>query len=704
MYFLCSVTVQRFYKTAFLVFAVIINLQFLHSSFSQEDAHSKIENASEQNITSLEELSLEELMNITITSVSKKPQELYSAAAAVYVIHQEDIRRSGARTLPDVFRMVPGLNVSKLDASKWAVSARGFTSRYSGKLLVLLDGKTIYTPLFSGVYWETQDIPLEDIERIEVIRGPGATLYGANAVNGVINIITKNAKDTHGTLLSAGTGTEERGFGHVRQGGQIGDDTHYRFYAKYANRDSQALASGVQSQDEWETFRTGYRFDLDATENDQITLIGDYYLATIGSPVRASLIDPSNTQVTPMDEKMWGADLLARWNHTVSETEDYSVQLFYDRNERDAFTFNDYRDVLDIDFQHHFEPIDRHDFIWGGGYRFVGDTLKNSPMITFDPLKREDHIFNAFIQDEIELLADELYFTIGSKIEHNEYSGFEFQPNARLVWTPHPKHAVWGSVSRAVRTPSRVEQDSTLTLATLPPNHPRNPFPVPSVLSLIGSRNVGSEELIAYELGYRYIPSDCLSFDLALFYNDYHNLLSESPGEATVQIAGGQPYLSVPFYFNNEMTGETYGVELAADVQLHSRWNIRSAYTLFDIQLHPNQPSFLKILEEYEHRTPHHQISILSMYDLTDQLELDIWARYVSGTTNSSNLPAVAFNISDYMALDVRLGWKPRENIEVVLGVQNILDDRRPEIGENLVSILQSEVERSVYLMTTWTF
>lgn len=683
---------------AILLLLCVVPLQHPVAQDVTQDILSEI-----PSIEELENLSLEELMNITITSVSKKPQDISSAAAAVYVITQEDIKRSGARILPEVFRMVPGLSVAKVDSNKWAITSRGFNDRLSGKLLVLLDGRTLYTPLFSGVFWENQDILLDDIERIEVIRGPGATLYGANAVNGVINIITKNAKDSQGTSISAGGGSEEQGFGHIRYGGNIGDDTYYRLYTKYSKHDSQALRNGSQSQDDWKTYRSGFRFDIGASEDDQITVIGDAYYNDLSTVYNRSLIiQPYNVKM-PHKDQMWGTNLLARWDHTISETEDFTFQMFYDKNVRDLYVFKDDRDIFDLEFQHHIQPIEKHDIIWGLGYRFVGDSMDNR-IATFSELERDDHVFNAFIQDEIALIEDELTLILGTKLEHNEYTGFEYQPNARLVWTPHEEHVFWGSVSRAVRIPSRAEQDGTITQATVLPNDPRNPLPIPSITSLGGTRNVTAEELTSYELGYRYIPNDWFNLDMTFFYNDYEKLLSASAGTATAEFRDGLPFLSIPLIFNNNMDGETYGFEMAGNFQINPNWKVRSSYTFFDIHLHPTQPSFLQILEEFEHRSPHHQVSILSMYDITENIQFDVWARYVSELSNSTQIPAINYNSPSYIALDLRIGWEPNENVEVVLGMQNLLDDRHPEMGETIISTVRSEVERSFYLMTTWTF
>jgi iron complex outermembrane receptor protein len=671
---------------------------------AQDNSSNSIDSITEELTASLDEMSLEELMNITITSVSKKPQTLSTAAAAVFVITQEDIKRSGAQVLPEVFRMVPGFNVGRLDGNKWGVSSRGFNGRLSNKLLVLLDGRTLYNSLFSGVFWETQDIPLNDIERIEVIRGPGATLYGSNAVNGVINIITKSAKDTQGTELVVGSGSEERGNGQIRYGGKISDDAFYRFYAKYADRDSQVLADGSDANDDWDMFRTGYRVDYEASEQDTLMITGDLYDGNANTRYPNFSSTPPYSFVTPFENNLWGANILTQWNHTVSETEDWMVQFYFDHNDRESFLFDHVEDVIDLEFQYHIQPFNRHDLIWGLGYRFVGDEVGQTPLISVLPQERDNHIFNAFIQDEIELIEDRLTFILGSKFEHNEYTGFEIQPNARLLWTPHEQHIIWTSVSRAVRTPSRIEQNGRAIANLLPPGNKLFPFPVPVLVSVNGSPNVTSEELLAYELGYRFMPTDWLYFDVTMFYHDYKDVLNGGLGNITSSVFDGVQFLEVPLQFNNKMHGESYGIELAADIQITPKWKIRNAFTTFDMEMHTEASSPIKIFEEVELRNPHFQFSMLSMYDINDKVELDFWARDVSAVDDTLLPFTQNILVDDYIALDLRLGWRPHEDVEIVVGVQNILDNHRPEMGELTINPLRSEIEHSFYITTTWRF
>ncbi|MEW6235037.1 MAG: TonB-dependent receptor [Candidatus Omnitrophota bacterium] len=657
------------------------------------------------------ELSLEELINVKITSVSKKPEKLTNAPAAVFVITQEDIKRSGATSIPEALRLAPGLQVARIDANKWAISARGFNDRYSNKLLVLIDGRTVYTPLFSGTYWESQDLLLEDVERIEIIRGPGAALWGANAVNGVINIITKNAKDTQGGLLTAGAGTEERGFSGVRYGGKLSDDAYYRIYAKYFNRDDSVNSAGDSQTDDWDAARGGFRLDWDESESDSLTLQGDFYSEELGgSYIIPELIPPYWRKFDAEDDAA-GANALARWQHAFSDTSDMALQFYYDWTQHDTPIYGEDRDIFDFDFQHHYKYGERHDFVWGLGARYTSDDIGGSEIVEFNPATREDYLFNAFLQDDIMLAAEELYLTLGAKFEHNDYTGFEIQPNARLRWSPHPHHTLWASVSRAVRTPARYEHDASIVLGVFPPGDPQNPLPYPFLIWPKGDRDFTSENLIAYEMGYRCLASERLTLDAAAFYNDYHDLINTSLGTLIYEDSPTKHFI-LPLYADNQMKGEIYGGELTADCRLTSWWRMQLAYTYLIIQLRPvgdrvgliylhripDNPSVIRLasFESFEYRSPHNQASLRSSFDLSRDVDLDFWFRYVDAMSR--------IDIPSYVTLDARLAWKPRKNLEFSLCGQNLLDNHRREFETSVVHVVPTEIERSVYAMVTWRF
>ena len=461
----------------------------------------------ESGVAQLKELSLEELMDIEVTSVSKRPERLSETASAIQVITQEDIRRSGATRLPEALRLASNLEVAQIDSRRWAISARGFNSPFSNKLLVLIDGRTVYTPLFAGVFWDVQDTLLEDIDRIEVISGPGATLWGANAVNGVINIITKDAKDTQGTLLAGGGGTELRGFGGVRYGGAVAPNFRYRIYGKYFDRDGTVLPDGRDASDDWHQGQGGFRMDWDASESDVFTVQGDGYDGRI-SQAGADAIDVS------------GANVIGRWSHTFYEGSELTLQLYYDRTHRDIpGEVSEDLDTYDVDFQHRFPLGERHDIVWGLGYRLIEDDVGNSPAVAFLPPQVSRQWFSGFVQDEIALVKDRVHLTLGTKIEHNDYTGFEFQPSGRLAWRLSEQQILWSAISRAVRTPSRIDRE--LFLRVDDPD-----------LRIDGGPDFESEELLAYELGYRVQPFSRLGLSLAAYYNDYDDLRSRESQSA----------------------------------------------------------------------------------------------------------------------------------------------------------------------------
>jgi iron complex outermembrane receptor protein len=640
----------------------------------------------------LAELDIESLLNIKVISAAKKEQTVSESAAAVYVITQDDIRRSGATSIPDALRMAPGLQVARQDASTWAISARGFNSRFANKLLVMIDGRTVYTPLFSGVYWDVQDLLLEDIERIEVIRGPGATLWGANAVNGVINIITKRAADTTGALVTGGVGTEEQGFGGVRFGDRLGDAGAYRVYFKYFNRDSLESVRGGDAADDWDQTRGGFRIDLGDGSPGALTLQGDIYQGTAGSTFTVPALSPPFTATADADTDVAGGNLLGRWTHELSSGSDIQLQFYYDRTERDSPFIREWRDTYDLDFQHHLGLGERHDVVWGLGYRYTTDDIKeNSSSFQIDTHRQGYSLVNGFLQDEIMLIEERLRVTLGSKLEYNDYTGLEVQPAARFLWTPEKRQTVWGAVSRAVRTPSRAEDGFAIDSAALPPGALAAGAP-PALVRLVGNSDYDSEDLLAYELGYRVMPTDRLSVDLAAFYNVYDNLRTLESGLPFPE-PGLPPHLVLPLRADNLMDGETYGAELAVDYRLCDWWRLELAYTHLQMDLHLDSGSTDATSEQAEGQSPQNQVSLRSMIELPRNVEFDAWLRYVD------NLPTL--DVDSYLTLDLRLGWRPTRNTEVALVGQNLLGSQHQEFEPLVLGGVPSEVERAVYAKFT---
>src|SRR4030081_1351529 len=509
---------------------------------------------SHQSVPDVTTLSMEDLMNMQVTSVSKRTQKVADAAAAIFVITQEDIRRLGATSIPEALRLVPGLEVARIDQNKWAIGSRGFNGRFDNKLLVLIDGRSVYTPLFSGVYWNVQDVMLEDVDRIEVIRGPGATLWGANAVDGVINVITKKAKSTQSAVVTAGAGTEERAAGGVRYGGKVGDNTYYRAYKKYFDwgPSSYPYPSGMTAHDGWDALRGGFRADWTPAGANSLTLQGDIFRSRFDETLTVASLSAPYSNTFANDGKYSGGNILGRWNHT-SEGSSTSLQMYYDNTTiTDHSLFGDHQNIFDIDFQDGFHVGDSQQFVWGLGYRSIRDRNDPSFSVSLQPNQLTLNHFSAFVQDEISLVYNLFRLTFGSKFEHNDFTGFEVQPNARLLWTLTPNQSVWTAVSRSVRTPALTEEGLRLNSAVVPPVTPANTTPFPAIITVFGSHQFQSEDLLAYELGYRRPAPTRPRAGLATFYNRSSNLRTAEPGVPSLEGSPVPTDIVIPFVAGNK--------------------------------------------------------------------------------------------------------------------------------------------------------
>jgi len=631
--------------------------------------------------STLKKLSVEQLVDVDVTSVSKYPEKSSEAAAAIAVLTQEDIERAGVTNIPDALRLIPGLDVAQVDAHTWAISSRGFNDIYANKLLVMIDGRTVYTPLFSGVFWDVQDTMMEDIDRIEVVRGPGATLWGANAVNGVINIITKSARDTQGLLITAGAGTEEIGFTSIRYGVKLTDDAFLKIYTKYFDRDSTVRPNDSDAHDSWDMLRGGFRFDWQSNPENAFTFQGDiyggdqdelYHVPTTTFPFAGRNSGTDNVA---------GGNLLGRWSHTFAPDNELTLQAYYDRTERVSPVFGENRDTGDVDLQYRFDWGERQKIILGGGFRATHASIDNSLNISFFPNDRTLKLYSAFLQDEITLVPETLRVTVGSKFEHNDFTGFEIQPSARALWTPGHAQTIWGSISRAVRTPSEAESDIRI--------NPAPPVPIPpGLLTIIGNPDMESEKLIAYELGYRIQPISQLRLDATAFYNVYDDLRSLEPLV---------PGPVSPTRVANKLFGETYGTEISATAQVLSQWRVEAAYTYFEAQIHREEGGADSRSEAAaEGGSPHNQFFIRSLVDLPWNLHFDSTLRYV----DDLRMPRVP----SYVTADVRLAWSPRNNLEFSVVGRNLFDDRHPEFAPTFVGTQRTEVERSVYATVVWRY
>src|SRR3989442_38449 len=525
------------------------------TAFAQQPDSTTQRRDSSLSAEALKKLSIEQLMNLQVTSVSKRPEQLSQTASAIQVITQEDIRRSGASSLPEILRLATNLGVAKVVSRQWAIGARGFNSTTANKLLVLIDGRTAYTPLFSGVFWDVQEVPLADIDRIEVISGPGATLWGANAVNGVINVITKDAQDTQGLLLSGGGGTEQRGLGTVRYGGALGSTVRARIYGRGFDRAGTVLPSGQDAADDWHLWQGGFRMDWDAATVNRVTLQGDLYDGRIG-------------QLSAGDIAVSGGNVMAKWSHTFSEQSSLAAQLYYDRTHRDIpRLFGEDLDTYDVDLQHATRLGARHDVVWGLGYRLINDRVVNTDSLAFLPAHVARQWFTGFVQDEIALVTNRLHVALGTKIDHNDYTGFEIQPSGRVSWTPSPSGTLWVAVSRALRTPSRIDRELF--------------FPGQAPYFLAGGPDFHSEEELAYEVGYRH-QQGSVALSVATFYSRYHGLRS---------LEQVNPPTPVSLVIGNGQDGESYGAEVTAEYRLTSRWQVHAGYTELRVHVWPNPGS-----------------------------------------------------------------------------------------------------------------
>lgn len=593
--------------------------------------------AQESDVKKLKALSIEELMEIEVISLSRMPQKITEVASAIQVITNEDIRRSGATNIPEALRLFSNLQVSQLNSSAWVISARGFNTVFANKLLVLIDGRTVYTPLFGGVIWDLQSVFLEDVERIEVISGPGGSLWGANAVNGIISIITKRARDTQGLMLTAAGGDfMKMNFG-ARFADSIGSKTYYRLYAEHTERNGTFRPDGTRNVDSWQNTQVGFRVGLYPTKDDQFAIQGDVNLGNRESTVEGSVFDAQN--------------VLARWARKVNETSNFSLQMYYARYwTNDPLTLGDEMKTFDLDFQYKLAIGTRHNIVWGAGYRHVADHVINRSFAGLLPEKRVMPIYSGFIQDEISL-TPKTRLTIGSKILHNVFSGLEIQPSMRLAFSLNERNTVWTAVSHVTRQPSRFDVDYYLPLELQPSNVP----------SVAGGPNFDSEKLNSFEAGYRVEPSSRIMLSLAGYYNIYNDLYSVEalPGTQTLQIQNGTE-------------ASTWGTEFSGTYQVTKGWRLRGGFTYFSKDLrakdgHTHDPSYLS-------NDAKHQMVLQSMLNLPLNLKLDIVARYVDYVPASF----ATARIPEYGTADVRLAYEYKA-MEISVTGRNIVRDRHSE-------------------------
>lgn len=628
------------------------------------------------------DIDLDQLLEVHVSSPSKKEQSLSDVPSAITVIRGEALVRMGVTTLAEALRCVPGVQVARVSAHSWAISVRGFNDTFSNKLLVLIDGRSVYSPIHSGVFWDVQDVMVEDIDRIEVIRGPGGALWGANAINGVINVITKRASETRGGLVTAGAGSEERAFGDVRYGLGAGTNGSARVYARYANHDDSLRGDDPErrARDGWFLGRAGFRADwTPGGARDRIGVSGDYYKGQEKEDlVSASLDSPTGTVAVRDRARVHGGNVLFRWDREIDPVSSLSLHAYYDHTYRDSVLFQDVIRTADLDFQHRFRPFSGHDVIWGLGYRSTWSELDGNFVFSVDPPRRRNDLYSVFIQDEIALAGDRLHLTVGSKFEHNDFSGFEAQPSLRLFWKPADGHSAWISASRAVRTPSILDVDGSLTPLVIP-------GPLPLIVTIFGKDDFRTESLIAYEAGYRVRAAQALSFDLAVFRNHYDHLRSGVVGAAFVATDPPPTRIVIPIFLRNELRGATAGAELTSNLRAASWWLIQGSYALLRMSMTE---------ADIAGRNPHHTIWIRSAMDLPSGFTLDLTGRYVSA------LPTLG--VEDYAEADARLAWRsPARRFEAAIVGQNLVHRSHPEFE---TPDKRTELQRGVYASVTWRY
>jgi iron complex outermembrane recepter protein len=633
----------------------------------------------------LESLTLEQLVNVKVTSVSKQETDLFASPAAISVVNADDIRRLGITSIAEALRLVPGMDVAQIDANEWAVSARGFNGEFGRDLLVLIDGRTVYSPSSAGVFWNSQDIVMEDLDRIEVIRGPGATLWGANAVDGVINVISKTAKETQGLLISASAGSVEQDAATVRYGGELASNFYYRVYAERSDMSDFDDSNGKSAGDAWNSTQGGFRADWEPPSQNILTLQGDYYSSEAGKPTdRVSLAPPAVSLITETEYNQ-GGNILARWTRDLSDSAQLTLQTYFDHVEQgDGFGI-EHLNTYDIALQDRFSLGSWNEFVCGTGYRY--QAVENTPSfeLTWLPETQYIRLFNIFAQDDIKIVPDRLHFTMGTKFEDNSLVQWEVEPNGRLLWTPTENQTLWAAVSRAARTPSLFELDGIFNAAAFQAAPPSPP----ALVSIFGNQNDTAEKLLAYEVGARVAPAKNLTFDITGFYNVYEHLLIAVANPTVIQTSPSPTHLLISSTYMNAGSGDTYGVELSSQWRVVQNWRLTASYSWLGTRLTPASDFA---------QSPQQQFQVRSYLDLPCHFELN-GAIYVVGRSTAPISPGFD-EIPSYVRADLGLIWSARKWLEVGIWGENLLQSEHVEFSSQQTPAL-TEVPRSVLAKIT---
>ena len=633
--------------------------------------------ATAQTTEELKRMSLEDLMNVQVTTASRVPEAASDVPAAVFVITQEDIRRSGARSIPEVLRLAPGLQVARINGGTWAIGIRGFADRLARSVLVLIDGRAVYSPLFAGTYWENQETLLADVDRIEIIRGPGGTLWGANAVNGIINIITKSASETEGTYVAAGAGSEEHAFGAARYGRATSSGA-IRVYAKGFDRGPEFHADG-DAYDGVNFGQGGFRGDWTLAPNRALTVQGDAYAARLGERPTLAVYTAPFSVTRSVDAPLSGANVLTRLVSGAPGGDTVQLQAYYDRTNRDEMPIGEKRDTVDVDLQQTVRRWQRHSITWGAGYRLSSGRITAVAPSAIEPVRRTDNLFSVFAQDEIALAPDRFRLTLGSKFEHNSYSGFEAQPTIRGLWTIDPTNTIWAALTRAVRTPSRVETDYTTTSFV---------NAAPTFVRLLPNPDFESEKLVAYELGYRVRAGSRLYVTASAFFNDLRDMLGTDLLSRFIE-PGAPNRLILPVEFANSLHGNSQGTELTADYRPRPWWRVTGNYSYVFVSMSRN-PGSQDVSQErhYESAIPHHQVQAGTSFDVS-QWSFNWLLRHISDL-RAPTIPA-------YTASDVTVSWQMTPRLALSLVGEDLFDAHHLEWPASGI-----QLQRSAYAAFTW--
>jgi iron complex outermembrane receptor protein len=638
----------------------------------------------------LENLTLEQLVNVKVTSVAKEQTDLFASPAAISVVSADDIRRLGITSLPEALRLVPGMDVAQIDANEWAVSARGFNAQFGRDLLVLIDGRTVYTPITAGVFWNSQDVVMEDLDRIEVIRGPGATLWGANAVDGVINIMSKSAKETQGLLVSSSVGSVEQDSATVRYGGELASNLYYRVYAKRSDVSDSTDSTGKAAGDQWNSTLGGFRMDWEPPSPNVLTLQGDYYYSEAAQRTEQVSLAPPAVSLINTSEYNQGGNILGRWTRNFSDSAQMTLQSYFDHVEQNDGYGIEYLNTYDIDLQDRFSLGSWNDFVWGTGYRYQAVDDTPTFELSFTPPTQHIRLFNIFGQDDIKVVPDRLHLILGSKLEDNSLVQWEWEPNGRLLWTPTENQTIWAAVSRPTRTPSHFELDARLNAAASQPA-PSSP---PALVSFFGDHHDTAEKLLAYEVGYRVAPTKNLSFDITGFYNVYEHLIIDVANPTAIETRPSPPHLLLSSTYENMGSGDTYGVELSSQWRVVENWRLTASYSWLGTRLTAATSSF-------EGQSPSQQFQIRSYLDLPYHLELN-GAIYFVDRSHSPD-PTGLDEIPAYVRLDLGLIWSPRKWLEFGVWGRNLQQSEHVEFSSQQIPAL-TEVARSVLAKVTARF